>query len=216
MNTAEFFKNLDSQNLTHLEEKAGVSRQALHSALKTHNMKLENLAAVAKALDLKLEFTPVLTEKNLLASLARWGAPVAHTTGGNLSLETTVAECVLKSRKDGFYEGLVSYVLAKNAENLDVLKLAAVALSSNHVNVFGYYTEMANEFRQNTKLQELLRVLVLMKNPESEFLVTNTKTQFLELFMKNTAALKWHVLVRGTLDDHLQRWKKWERSQKHN
>lgn len=213
MTESEFFKFLNSQNLSHLEKRAGVSRQALHSALKTWNMKLDNLRSVAKALNLKVEFRPAPTEENLLSSLARWGAPLAYKKGGSLSFEETVAEALRESRKDGVYETLVPYVLSLNADRLNPLGLAGLAYQDNQVNVLGYFTEMAQVFRPNEKLEKLLQLLSVAKNPKEEFLVLSTKTHFPELFNKNQLARRWNLKVRGSVEDHLERWKKWELSQ---
>ncbi len=214
MKTADFFNSLKSENLTHLEKESGVSRQALHGAFNSHNMKLDNLNRVAKARKLKLEFLPVLTEDNLLASLAKWGAPLAHSKNGSFSLEETVGESLKKSRSDGLYETLVPYMLSLNLEKINVRKLAAVALDADQVNVLGYFVELSNQFNPHEKLRLLLDLLQPAKTPSKEFLVLTTKSNFPELFEKNKLALKWNLLVRGDVTDHMQRWNKWKMSQK--
>ncbi|MEZ0391418.1 MAG: hypothetical protein ACAH59_04335 [Pseudobdellovibrionaceae bacterium] len=214
MKMAEFFYTLKSQNLSHLEKKAGVSRQALHSAVKSHNMKLENLRSVAKAMHLDVEFAPLRNEENLLGSLAYYGVPVAHSKDGNLKFEDAVQESLQKAREDGAYETFVPYLLAKNVHLVDPLKLAAKGYESNQVNVLGYFVEMANELRAHPTFERLLQLLTVAKNPQKEFLVLTNRTNFPELFEKNHFALKWNLKVRGTVQDHLQRWKKWAQSQK--
>ena len=216
MKTAEFFKTLRTHNLSHLEKDTGVSRQALHNALKTHNMKLDNLSAVAKALHLKVEFNPVTNEENLMSSLARWGAPLAHSKDGNLSLNDCVREALKRARQDGVYETLLPYVLCLNVEKLNPLTLAASAFSVNQVNVLGYFVDLAHYFRPNTKFQYLLKLLEPAKSNNKDYLVLSTKSHFPELFEKNKLALKWNLKVRGNAEDHLQRWDKWEKSLKHN
>ena len=211
MRTAEFFSELKSQNLSQLEESAGVSRQALHNALKSHNMKLDNLTSVAKAMKLEVEFMPRKTEDNLLASLARWGVPVAHSNDGNLELEDVVEESLKRARKDGAYESFVPYLLVQNANKLNPLKLAARGFSSNQVNVLGYFTEMAHNFRPHPNFEKLLELLTVAKSPQQEFLVVSNKSNFPELFQKNQHALNWNLLVRGSVQDHTQRWEKWAR-----
>lgn len=214
MNTTEFFKVLKSQNLSHLEKDSGLSRQALHSAVKSHNMKLENLSALAKTLKLQVEFTPVKTEKNLMSSLSKWGAPLAHTKDGSLSLTACVRESLKQARHDGVYETLVPYVLCLNVEKLNPFELVAAAFLENQVNVLGYFVELANHFHSHAKFKYLLDLLRPAKNEQKEFLVLSTRTHFPELFEKNNLALKWNLLVRGNVEDHLQRWKKWEASPK--
>jgi hypothetical protein len=214
MKTADFFNALKSQNLTHVEKDSGVSRQALHSALKSHNMKLDNLSRVAKAINLKLEFVPVRTEDNLLASLAKWGAPLAHLKDGSLSFEETVGESLKESRYDGVYETLVPYLMTLNLEKLNVHKLVATALFAEQVNVMGYFAELANRFHPHEKLQSLIKMLQPAKSSSNEFLVLTTKSNFPELFEKNKLAQKWNLKVRGSVDDHLLRWRKWKTSQK--
>ena len=216
MKTTEFFKTLKKHNLSHLEKDTGVSRQALHNALKTHNMKLDNLSAVAKALNLEVEFSPVTNEENLMSSLARWGAPLAHTKDGNLSLDECVREALKRSRQDGVYETLLPYVLCLNVEKLNPLTVAASAFTENQVNVLAYFVDLAHHFRPNEKFQHLLKLLGPAKSNEKNFLVLSTKSHFPELFKKNELALKWNLKVRGTVADHLQRWDKWEKSLKHN
>jgi hypothetical protein len=216
MKTSEFFKTLKSHNLSHLEKDTGVSRQALHNAIKTHNMKLDNLSTVAKSLHLKVEFTPVTNEENLMSSLAKLGAPLAHSKDGNLTLDECVGETLKRTRHDGVYETLLPYVLALNVEKLNPLKLAASAFTENQVNVLGYFVDLANQFRPHEKFQYLLKLLEPAKSDEKEFLVLNTKSHFPELFKKNKLALKWNLKVRGTVTDHLQRWAKWEKSHKHS
>lgn len=216
MNSTDFFKTLKSQNLSHLEKDIGVSRQALHNALKTHNMKLDNLSIVAKALNLKVEFIPITNEENVMSSLAKWGAPLAHSKNGNLSVEDCVRETLNLARHDGIYESLLPYVLYLNVKNINPLKLAATAYMENQVNVLGYFVELAHLFRPNAKFQFLLRLLEPAKSDDKEFLVLSTKSHFPEMFEKNKLALKWNLKVRGNEHDHLLRWEKWEKSLKHN
>ena len=216
MRMKEFFSELKSKNLSHLEKKAGVSRQALHSALKSHNMKLENLRLVANAMLLDVEFSPVRTEENLLGSLARFGVPVAHSKDGNLQFDMTVAEGLLYSRKDGAYESFIPFLLIKNSMLVQPLKLAAKAFESDQVNVLGYFVEMAHQYRPDDRFESLIKLLAVAKKPKKEFLVLENKSQYIELFEKNHLALKWNLLVRGTVKDHMQRWEKWDQSPKSN
>jgi hypothetical protein len=214
MNTARFFTELKSQNLSRLEKQAGVSRQALHGAIKTKNMRLDNLQAVAKALNYSVEVVPHLTEENLLSSLVQWGAPLAHSKGGNLSLEWTLAEALKKARVDGLYESVVPYVLSINVDRLHPELLVGLAYQNEQVNVLGYFVEAANHFRPHAKLGYVLKLLEAGKRPNKEPLVLSTKLNFPELFQKNKLALKWNLWVRGDFADHLSRWEKWDRSQK--
>jgi hypothetical protein len=214
MNTANFFAELKDENLSQLEKRVGVSRQALHSAVKTKNMKLDNLQSVAKALNYTVEVVPNLTEENLLGSLVKWGAPLAHTKDGNLSLEWTVAEALKRARKDGLYESVVPYVLACNANQMNPLTLVGLAYQYNQVNVLGYFAEAANQFRPHANLQTVVRLLEPGKSTDKELLVLSTKMNFPDLFERNVLALKWNLWVRGGLVDHLSRWEKWEQSQK--
>ncbi len=216
MKTANFFAELQNENLSHLEKRAGVSRQALHSAVKTKNMKLDNLQSVAKALNYTVEVVPNLTEENLLSSLVRWGAPLAHSKDGNLSLELTVSRSLKSARKDGLYESVVPYVLALNAHRLNPLTLVGLAYQHNQVSVLGYFAEAADQFRPHPNLQTVVRLLEPGKSRDRELLVLSTKMNFPELFERNLLALKWNLWVRGNLGDHLSRWKKWERSQKNS
>jgi hypothetical protein len=214
MEARAFFKKLEGQNLTELERKTGVTRQALHNARKSRNMKLDNLTAVAKALNLELVFQPSLSEANLLGSLVDLGVPLAHSGEGSLSLHQAVAEGLKASRKDGTYESLLPYLLVKNADKLEPLNLAAAAFSTREVNPLGYFVEIANAYQPHPRLRELLRLLEPAKDPTSTYLVEGQKTQFPELFKKNPFALKWNLLVRGTPEAHFERWKKWQRLQK--
>lgn len=214
MKKAEFFSELKKHNLTHLESSSGVSRQALHNALKSQNMKLDNLQSVAKAMKYDLAFLPLKNETNVLGSLAHFGVPVAHSKDGTLSFEDTVQESLLKARTDGAYETFVPYALVKNVKRSNPLLLAAKAFEVNQVNALGYFVELAHKFRSHESFAKLLEVLKPAKNPVKEFLVMNEKTNFPELFEKNHLALKWNLKTRGTVDDHLGRWEKWEQSQK--
>ena len=214
MNTSAFFKVLKAQNLSHLEEEVGLSRQALHNALKSHNMKLENLSKLAKSLNLQVEFSPLKNENNLMSSLVKFGAPLAHTKDGSLSLEECVRESLKQARHDGFYETLVPYVLCFNINKMNPLEMASAAFSVNQVNVLGYFVELANVFKPNVKFDYLLSLLKPAKSKKKELLVLTTKSHFPELFEKNELALKWNLLVRGNIEHHLERWKKWEALQK--
>jgi hypothetical protein len=216
MKTAEFFNKLKSENLSQLEKDSHVSRQALHSASKSRNMKLDNLSSVAKALNFQIVLTPRLTEENLMSSLALLGAPLAHSKNGTLSLYESVSEALKRSREDGVYESLVPYVLWKNVDQLNPLKLVAKAYSTNQVNVLGYFIEMAHAFRPHEKFSFILKLLEPAKSLTEEFLVSSTKTHFPELFLKNKLAIKWNLKVRGSVDDHLQRWEKWAQSPSSN
>lgn len=213
---SEFFSQLEKQNLSALEHKAGISRQALHNALKSHNMKLLNLNSVAKAMQFDVVATPLRTESNLLASLAKYGVPVAHTKDGTLSFAEVVQKALVKAREDGAYETFLPYLLATNGDKLEPLKLAAKAFEVNQVNVLGYFTEMANLFKPSAALEELLRLLAPAQNNQTEFLVLATRSNFPELFEKNQLALKWNLKVRGTVQDHLDRWEKWVQSPNNN
>jgi hypothetical protein len=214
MNTTEFFKHLKKENLSKLEKRAGVSRQALHQALHTQNMKLVNLNSLAKALDLRVELSPVPSEENLLASLARYGAPLAHSRGGSLSLEEALAESLNWSRRDGLYESVVPFVLIKNAKQLNVKKMVGLAYQNDQVNVLGYFAEMAQQYRSHGNLQMLLDLLVPGKESAKELLLLKTRMNFPELFERNPFAAKWNLWVRGRFADHRDRWEKWEESQK--
>lgn len=212
MEIGQFFKKLGDQNLSKLEGETQVSRQALHNAIKSKNMKLDNLSSVARAMNYKVVLTPVYSEENLLSSLVKWGAPLAHSADGNLSLEVTVAEASRQARQDGLYESVVPYVLAKNAEELKLEELVGLAFLEDQVAVVGYFAEVANLFRPHKKLQEAALLLERGKKEGRQLLVTTTKMNFPELFEKNTVALKWNLLVRGNLQDHMDRWRKWEQS----
>lgn len=214
MNTTEFFKHLKTKNLSRLEKRAGVSRQALHQALHTQNMKLANFNSLAKALDLRVELSPAQNEENLLASLVHYGAPLAHSRGGNLSLEEALAESLNWSRRDGLYESVVPYVLIKNAQQLNVKKMVGLAYQNDQVNILGYFAEMAQQYRSHKNLQKLLDLLVPGKEVEKELLLHKTNMNFPELFERNPYALKWNLWVRGQFADHRDRWEKWERSHK--
>lgn len=216
MKTTEFFKTIKAHNLSHLEKDTGVSRQALHNALKSHNMKLDNLSSVAKALKLEVQFSPLMNEENLMSSLARWGAPLAQSKDGNLSLDECVRETLKRARQDGVYETLLPYVLCLNAKKLDPLTLASSAFAENQVNTLGYFVDLAHHFQPNEKFKYLLRLLEPAKSKDKEFLVLPTHTHFPELFKKNKLALKWNLKVRGKVEDHLKRWEKWEKSHKRN
>lgn len=216
MDTNEFFKKLKSANLSKLEKVSHISRQALHSASKNKNMKLDNFSSVAKALNFQVVLTPRRTEENLMSSLAFFGAPVAHSKDGTLSFTESVGEALIKARQDGIYESLVPYVLWKNLNQLNPLNLVAEAYSANQVNVFGYFVEMAQAFRAHEKFEFMLKLMEPARSPTDEFLVVATKTQFPELFLKNKLAVKWNLKVRGSVDDHLQRWEKWAQSPSSN
>ena len=216
MNTTEFFNKLKSENLSQLEKDSHVSRQALHSATKNRNMKLNNLSSVAKALNFQVVLTPRRTEENLMSSLALLGAPLAHSKNGTLSLTECVREALTRARQDGVYESLVPYVLWKNADRLSPLNLVAEAYSVNQVNTFGYFVEMAQAFRPHEKFSFMLKLLEAARSTNEEFLVLTTKTHFPELFSKNNLAVKWNLKVRGSVQDHLQRWEKWAQSPSNN
>ncbi len=214
MEAPNFFSKLSSQNISELERRTGISRQALHNALRTHNMKLDNLSAVANAMNLSVHFRPRASEENLLSSLVHWGVPLAHSGGGTFSLTETVEEGLKSSRKDGAYESLIPYLLVRNLNGLDPLALGAAAFRTKEVNTLAYFTEMANAFGPNEKFKFLLHLLAPAKNPSREFLVKSTRSHFPELFLKNPLAVKWNLKVRGTPDDHFRRWEKWDNSQK--
>jgi hypothetical protein len=216
METTKFFQELKHQNLSKLERQSKVTRQALYNALKTKNMKLDNLSSVARALNYQVELVPSLNESNVLSSLVKFGAPLAHSNDGNLPLELAVAEACKLSRRDGVYESVVPYVLATNANSLKEHELVGLALQGNQSNVLGYFAELANMFRPHPRLQKMLRLLEAAKPDEEELLVLTTKMNFPEMFKKNKAALNWKLLVRGSVEDHLSRWNKWEQSQKKN
>lgn len=212
MNTTEFFNKLKSENLSQLEKDSHVSRQALHSATKSRNMKLDNLNSVAKALNFQVTLTPRQTEENLMSSLALFGAPLAHSKKGTLSLTESVREALKRAREDGVYESLLPYVLWKNADQLNPLEVVAEAYTTNQVNVLGYFVEMAQAFRPHEKFSFMLKLLEAAQSTKEEFLVSVTTTRFPELFRKNKLAVKWKLKVRGSVEDHLQRWEKWAQS----
>lgn len=214
MDPKDFFEMLKDKNLTEVEERSGVSRQALYGAMKSQNMKLSNLSSVADSLDLEVQVVPSESEENLLKSLKRFGAPVTHDFGGNLSLESAVALGLKMARKDAYYESVVPYVLALNAELLDANKLLGLALTDDQVNVLGYFCELAYAFKPNQKLKKFLASLNSFKKTETELLVLKEKVNFPELFSKNHLALKWNLLTRGTEQDHLERYKKWQQLRK--
>jgi hypothetical protein len=216
MDPAKFFQTLKSQNLSKLELRSKVTRQALHNALKTKNMKLDNLSSVAKAMNFKVELVPLLSEDNVLASLAKRGAPLAHSADGNLPLEVALAESCKLARQDGLYESVVPYVLAKNADQFEANELVGLALQNGQAPVLGYFVELANMFRPHVNLRKMLKLLVPTKLETKELLVITTRINFPEVFEKNLVAQKWNWLVRGTVDDHFSRWVKWERSQSKN
>ncbi len=184
--------------------------------MKTKNIKLDNLRSVAKAMNYKIELVPSLNEDNFLSSLVNWGAPLAHSGGGNLTLEVTVIEACKQARKDGIFESVVPFVLAKNAPNLNVNELVGLAFQNNQANVLGYFAELAHLFYPHSNLQKIIKLVESSKTEKRELLVTTTKMNFPELFERNAIALKWNLLVRGNVKDHLDRWSQWEQSQKKN
>jgi hypothetical protein len=217
MNTKAFFKNLGKQNLSELERKTSLSRRALGSAKKSHNMKLDNLENLAEALGLSLNFVPVTDEENVLSSLKRFEAPLAHKAGGNLDLGQALVASFKFARIEGLYESVVPYVMAVNANNLNPRNLVAMTqLENGEVAVLGYFAQMANEFSPHPHLTELVTLAALFheQKPKKETLIKNEKVNFVELFEKNRVALRWGFLARGTLKDHLDRWNKWQLLQK--
>lgn len=214
MKTAEFFKQVRLQNFSDLEKKAHVSRQALYGALKSKNMKLQNFESLAKAMNYRLSVVPDVTEENVLASLKKAGAPVAFSGDGNLDLESALAASLQLAHREGLYESVVPYVLVLNVEKLNLNKVLGLAFESGDANVLGYFMEMANAFHPHPKFEKALLVLSPMKSDEPELLVRSEKSNFAELFKRNSAALKWNLLVRGKLEDHLMRWESWNQSKK--
>jgi hypothetical protein len=112
------------------------------------------------------------------------------------------------------YETFIPYLLAINVNKVEPLVLAAKSFEVSQVNVLGYFVEMAQEFRPHLNFENLLKYLSVAKSLENEFLIKDEKTSFPELFAKNHLALKWNLKVRGSVQDHLNRWEKWEKSQK--
>ncbi|MBV2169140.1 MAG: hypothetical protein KUL82_10580 [Bdellovibrio sp.] len=214
MKTAEFFAQVKRQNFSNLEKKASVSRQALYDAVKSRNMKLRNFESLAKAMNYRLEVVPDSSEQNVLASLKRAGAPVAYSGDGSLDLENAVALGLKGAHHEGLYESLVPYVLATNAERLDLNKLLGLAFEYGEAHVLGYFIEMANAFQPHPKFEKALKVLSPMRSEKPQLLVEAEKSKFKELFEKNSAARRWNFLVRGTLEDHLMRWESWNQSKK--
>lgn len=209
-----FFRELEKQNLSQLERSTDLSRQALHAALKSKNMQLKNLESVAKAMNYQVVMLPSQTEENVLASLKKWGAPVAHSADGTLDLENAVVAAMKLSRKEGLYESLTPYVLVRNVSRLKLLRLMGLAMQEDCVQVLGYFVDMANAFHPQAKFEKLLELLLPMRPEKKEMLVLSEKANFPELFGKNQAALRWNLLVRGRLEDHLHRWEQWEKSHK--
>ncbi|HEY8269879.1 MAG TPA: hypothetical protein VIG33_03260 [Pseudobdellovibrionaceae bacterium] len=217
MNARAFFKKLGSENLSELERKTDLSRRALGSAKKTHNMKLENLEVLADAMGFSVQFLPQESEDNVLLSLKRFGAPLAHESGGNLDLTEALVCGMNLARQDGLYESIVPYVMAQNSQKLHPLDiLSKVHLRGDHMKVVGYFAEMANHFKPHPHLAELMR-LAQVFNPDlkqKELLLKKEKVNFPELFEKNKTALRWGLLTRGSERDHLERWAKWQQSRK--
>ncbi len=214
MNSREFFKKLDQQNKSQLERKSGLSRQAVVDAVRSKNLKLKNLERLAQHMDLKLVFEPSSSESNVLSSLEKFGAPVTSGTEGNLPLELALAYALKLSHKDGLYESLLPFVLATNANDLDLEYLTASAVLQKEAGTLGYFVSMANAFLPNQNLKTLKSYLEPFKLKVEQTLLMNEKVNFPEMFRKNKFALEWKLLVRGKFEDHLARWNKWLNFQK--
>ncbi len=214
MNSNEFFKKLDLQNKSQLERKTGLSRQAVVDAVRSKNLKLKNLERLVQHMDLKLVFEPSASETNVLSSLKKFGAPVTAETDGNLPLELALAYALKLSHKDGLYESLLPFVLATNANDLDLEYLTASAVLQKEAGTLGYFVSMANAFLPNQKLKTLKSYLEPFKFKDERTLLKEEKVNFPEMFRKNKFALEWKLLVRGKFEDHLARWDKWLSFQK--
>lgn len=119
-----------------------------------------------------------------------------------------------QERKDGLFESIAPFVLVKNAPNLKVNELVGLAFQNNQASVLGYFAELALLFYVHPNLQKIIKLVESSKTEKKELLVTTTKINFPELFERNAIALKWNLLVRGNVKDQLDRWSKWEQSQK--
>jgi len=214
MNTNEFFELLDDQNKADLSRKSGLSRQAVFDALKTRNFKLQTLKRVARNLNLEVSLKPLESEGNVLASLAKFGSVSGQDEPGTLDLEESLAAGLFFVHSSGLLESLLPYVLALNAKKLNVTRLFALSLLREEAATLGYLVGMASKFKPHANLEKLKSLCVPFKFSSETPLLKNQVANFPEILRKNDVAREWNVLARGTVKDHLDRWEKWQRSQK--
>ncbi|MBX3021217.1 MAG: hypothetical protein KF799_06015 [Bdellovibrionales bacterium] len=208
-------KQAEKTGLRELAKKT-VSRQSLYNLFQNKDVRLSTLKSVAKHLgyDLNVELTPrrTLDTKHLHSALRKLGAPLYDNEVTDFSLEQVVAWGLKAALKDKTVADVLPYVLAMNAADLDMLTLLQYLREDQQRQLLGYFSDLANQFAPNAKLNLLVDLL------DRQFPVTDltgkAHGKFAEryfLSLKNATAQKWNVRTFSTTENLLERYRKWQR-----
>lgn len=208
---------MKSYGMKPLAEDAGVSRTSLYNLLNGENFESDTLEKVIRVLNLEFGFlnkNPSFEET--CNHLAFYGAPLAYNKSSStfMSLEESLKWGLHYSLKDGMLESVVPYLLFKYSNTLNFNKLFSKLDRQEYFQLFGYYLELAAQFRNNEKAQNLANTfyakdfttLYLGQEKPSDRVLKAVKERI------NKSADRWNVFTLNTSENYFERFRKWDQS----
>jgi hypothetical protein len=197
-----------------LSKDSGVSRQGIYRLMSEKNPRYKTLEKISVPLKIDLDLTRQLsTTDEIYSSLKFHGAPIrTKSTKTPLPLEEALAQGIALSRLDGFISSIVPYLLFKKAKELNIPHLIALCDNLGECQALGYYSDIANTFRPNLKLNrmsDLLSDTHYKQEPLSKNTRLTESLKRLAHISNNPIAKKWKLLTIDNLEHHLERYNKW-------
>lgn len=199
-----------------LAEKAGVSRTSLYNLLKGENFESETLDKISQVLNLEFAVQgKIPAYEDVCNHLAHYGAPLflEKLNPVTMSLEETTKWGVKYSKSDGLLESVMPFFLMKQLSSMSRAKLLSLLDQEYLLQLFGYYLDVAAEYSKNQKMNEFTHTF-FQKTFEPLYLGTGKLTKrTLEVLKskKNKIAKKWNVLTLSSLENYVERFRKWEK-----
>lgn len=198
---------LNEKRLADVSVSTGVTRQTLNNFLNGGNTTLDTLKALES-------FFGKVDEEKLFESLSYYGAPLAVTKKApHYNLHETLKKALKLSKTNSLVASTMPYVFYKQRAALDLTELLKESMKSDTDQLFGYFLEMANEFREHSPFKKFLNNLKKLvpydRYKKTKLNGEKVSAEFLPLYSRNNLALSWGLLDRGELQDHLNRFEKW-------
>lgn len=212
MEVDDLKQKLKESNLALVSRQTGLTRQTLYNFLDNKNTKLESLQLLDK-------YFNDTNEAELYSALTYFGAPLnVKKQNPNKSLENTLALGLEHSRQDSLVASVMPYVLYKQRTNLDLYQLYRLAVKSDSDQLLGYFLEVANAYSNFKLFSDFSKNIFQFNKYKSNTLKKlngkSVKSEYVPLYSSNKLALKWGFLESGTLEHHLERYSKWDKSVK--
>lgn len=217
MDLKKVIDKLKNENIAEIKRQTGLSRQALYTFMDEKSMRLSNFEKLLETLHFEINLSEKPTATEIYQNLAYYGAPVDAKKVKSLEFEALISSAIVLSRSDGLVESVIPYILANQAKSINVTALLQACFKNETSKYLGFYADMANRYKKNRKLETITHLIFSLAEANDPWISLSLKrpsSSFVEIYMQNEFSKKWRIYSRGTFNDHLDRWKKWDLLQK--